>query len=231
MTEDLGMSYRKIKPLSVNENLEKNVVLRQQWALEFVKQCKSKKYWINIDETWLGMQDFRRMKWRVKGTTNSVPILALQPRISMIMAIDNFGSQYLTLTQANTNNSIMNIYLRQLCKTLDKERENWREDSLIFWDGAGYHRSESTIKLLEDLRIPMMLLAPHSYNAAPCELYFARFKAADINPRHVKAGKSNFKNVVKLVAERAREISQAQIVLFWHHIWKYVFQYLTFFRL
>ena len=28
MKEDLGMSYRKIKPLSVNENIDKNIVLR-----------------------------------------------------------------------------------------------------------------------------------------------------------------------------------------------------------
>ena len=230
MTEDLGMSYRKIKPISVNENKEKNIILRQQWALEFLKLSKTKKYWLNIDETWLGMQDFRRRKWRAKGSSNSVPILALQPRISMIVAIDNFGSQYVTLTQANSNSAIMSIYLRELVKTLDMQRPGWREDTVIFWDGAMYHQSGSTIKLLEELKLPMMLLAPHSYNAAPCELYFARFKAADINPRHVKAGKSNFKTVAELVARRARDISQAQIVLFWHHTLRYTYQYLTFFR-
>ena len=57
--------------------------------------------------------------------------------------------------------------------------------------------------------MPMMILGPHSYNAAPCELYFARFKAADINPREVKAGKKHFKNVVELVVNRAKEISRA----------------------
>ena len=71
------MSYRKIKQISVNENKEKNIIFRQQWALEFLKLSKTKKYWLNIDETWLGMQDFRRMKLRVKGSTNSVPILGL----------------------------------------------------------------------------------------------------------------------------------------------------------
>jgi hypothetical protein len=37
-----------------------------------------------------------------------------------------------------------------------------------------------------------MILGPHSYNAAPCELYFAKFKSADINPRKVPAGKKHF---------------------------------------
>lgn len=72
MKEELGMSYRKIKTVSLHSNSEKNLVLRQRWAIEFLAQARKKKVFINIDETWLGMSDFRRMKWQVPGTTNSV---------------------------------------------------------------------------------------------------------------------------------------------------------------
>ena len=34
-----------------------------------------------------------------------------------------------------------------------------------------------------------MVLGPHSYNAAPCELVFAHFKEADVNPRKVGTDK------------------------------------------
>ena len=37
-----------------------------------------------------------------------------------------------------------------------------------------------------------MILGPHSYNVAPCELFFAHFKKVDINPRHIPVGKGNF---------------------------------------
>ena len=40
-----------------------------------------------------------------------------------------------------------------------------------------------------ELRLPYMLLGPHSYDAAQCELVFAHFKKADINTRHVPSGK------------------------------------------
>ena len=154
----------------------------------------------------------------------------LAPTVSMLVAIDNMGNQYVSLTQANSNSAIMSIYLRELAKTLDKHRDGWREDTVIFWDGASYHKSSQTTKLLRDLDLPIMLLGPHSYNAAPCELYFARFKAADINPRKVAAGKRHFQNVVKLVVERARQITPAQIVLFWHHTLRYTYEYLTHFK-
>jgi hypothetical protein len=36
MKEDLGMSYRKIKTVSLHSNSEKNLVLRQRWTIEFL---------------------------------------------------------------------------------------------------------------------------------------------------------------------------------------------------
>jgi hypothetical protein len=63
MREELGMRFRKIKTVSLHSNSEKNLVLRQRWALEFLAQSRKKKVFLNIDETWIGMSDFRRMKW------------------------------------------------------------------------------------------------------------------------------------------------------------------------
>jgi hypothetical protein len=37
--------------------------------------------------------------------------------------------------------------------------------------------------------VPVIFTGPHSYAAAPIELLFAHFKAADINPRRLKTGK------------------------------------------
>ena len=73
MKDDLGMSYRKVVGVSLHTNSEKNMVLRQRFAMEFIKVLQEGKVVLNVDETWLGMSDFRRMKWRAKGTTNSVP--------------------------------------------------------------------------------------------------------------------------------------------------------------
>ena len=63
MKEELGMRFRKIKTVSLHSNSEKNLVLRQRWAIEFLALNRKKKIFLNVDETWLGMSDFRRMKW------------------------------------------------------------------------------------------------------------------------------------------------------------------------
>ena len=101
----------------------------------------------------------------------------------MIVGVDTFGNSFVTLTQANSNSSIMQIYFIHLVKKLDKLNSRWREKTVILLDGASYHNSKTTIQIFEQLKIPVMFLGPHSYNVAPAELYFAWFKKVDINPR------------------------------------------------
>ena len=98
MKKDLGMKYRKIKPVSFHANSPQNIILRQQWTIEFLRLWASGKIFLNIDETWLGMSDFRRMKWQQYGTTNSLSTLVMSPRISMIAGIDTLGNTYVSLT-------------------------------------------------------------------------------------------------------------------------------------
>ena len=60
------------------------------------------------------MSDFRRMKWQVPGTTNSVAKLEIAPRITMILGMDSQGNVYVSLAQANSNSEMMELYFRAL---------------------------------------------------------------------------------------------------------------------
>ena len=62
MRDDLDMRYRKVMPVSIHANSPKNLVLRQQFALKYIELLFKGKIILNIDETWLGICDFRRMK-------------------------------------------------------------------------------------------------------------------------------------------------------------------------
>ena len=75
-----------------------NLFLRQRFAIKWISVTQKKTIFLNIDETWLDMSDFRRMKWRPKHSTNSNPIVQIWPRISMIIGIDTLGNVYFSLT-------------------------------------------------------------------------------------------------------------------------------------
>ena len=83
----------------------------------------------------------------------------------------------------------MSVFFVQLVKKLDEENKQWRKDTVILLDNAPYHKSAELLTLLKELQIPVLFTGPHSYAAVPIELWFAAFKADDINPRHVPTGK------------------------------------------
>lgn len=98
----------------------------------------------------------------------------------MIIGIDTTGQIYLSLLQSNSNDKIMEIFFKALVNKLDKERNGWRSDTLIILDNAPYHSCGSSLKLFEEMNIPLCFTGPHSYDASPSELCFAHFKKESI---------------------------------------------------
>ena len=68
----------------------------------------------NIDQSWLNQLDFRRQKWRAKGSRNSVKKGFMAPRASFFLCLDTRGQFYFSLVQANTNAKIIEIFLHSL---------------------------------------------------------------------------------------------------------------------
>lgn len=147
----LGMSFKKIKDVSLQENSARSLILRQQFAIRYIEAAMKKKRIINIDQTWLGMEDFRRYKWKHPDYSNSIPKKNISPRISLILALDNFGRSYIALTQVNTDSEVMILFLRDLVKLLNEEDRSWRQKTFFTLDGAKYHRSSETLAVCEEL--------------------------------------------------------------------------------
>jgi len=83
----------------------------------------------------------------------------------------------------------MELFFRQLVLKLNKDRIDWRDNTIIILDNAPYHNSTSVMRLYESLRIPVIFSGPHSYDAAPCELFFSYFKSVNLNPERLPLGK------------------------------------------
>ena len=103
----------------------------------------------------------------------------------MLLALDSTGQSYLTLTQSNSNSSIMELFVRGLVKKLDAQDVNWRDYMVFLLDNAPYHTSNDTLETMKSLNVPLLFFGPHSYDAAPCELWYGWFKTADINPNRI----------------------------------------------
>jgi transposase len=107
----------------------------------------------------------------------------------MIVGLDNSGEVYLSLVQGNSNSKIMEIFFHNLCRKLEKENPNFRENLVLLLDNAAYHTCPATLAVIKKLKLQVLFTDPNSYLAAPIELLFGAFKSRDINPRKVKTGK------------------------------------------
>ena len=83
----------------------------------------------------------------------------------------------------------MGLFFKELASILDQKRPRWRNNHVIVIDNAPYHCSKQTLEYMEELKIPLMFLGPYSYDDAPCELVFAKFKQSNINPGNLPTGK------------------------------------------
>ena len=187
--KELDLRYKKIKPLPYQGISEKNLVLRQQFAIKMMELLADGKRIINVDETWISSTSFQRRKWCRKDSTNSVISRQIQPRISMIAAMDTDGDTYACYTTVNTNTSVMKLYLSYLAEQIEKDRPNFRDDTVLLLDGAKYHTNFEIQGHLKALNFPVIYTGPYSYDACPCELLFARIKSADLNPTKLPTGK------------------------------------------
>ena len=144
---------------------------------------------VNIDETWLPSCDYRTHKWRVRGTRNSLPIQTITPRTNVIAAVDTDGSIFISLAQSNTDTAMVMLFLSRLTNAYSRQESNWRERTVFVLDGASYHRSEEARRCYAAMGLKVVITAPYSYDASPCELLFASIKRGNMNPRHIKTGK------------------------------------------
>ena len=116
MRKDLGMGYRRASTTPIQSNSERCLVLRQQYALKMLPLLKSKKRIINVDESWLNHSRFIRKVWVPSDGTGSYSSKQIQPRISLIAALDTDGQVWCALTQATTDSDVMTLFLRYLSR-------------------------------------------------------------------------------------------------------------------
>ena len=63
--KQMGMKYKKVVHIPLKANSEKNLVLRQQWALKFFSILGHQKVVLAIDETWVRGKRFFSITRRI----------------------------------------------------------------------------------------------------------------------------------------------------------------------
>ena len=95
----------------------------------------------------------------------------------------------MALTQTNTNKSVMVTYLNKLVAILAKEEPKFRQNTVLVYDGASYHKSPGTRLTLKRLGVSYVVAAPYGCESMIMESWYSYFKSEQLNPLQIKYGK------------------------------------------
>ena len=107
----------------------------------------------------------------------------------MIAALDIEGRVWFSLSHANTDSNTMMVFLNHLTKAFDNETPDWRDNTVLIWDNASYHRSQETKAIVKKMGLQIIFSGPYGYSASPIELLFGSLKVGEINLEDVPTGK------------------------------------------
>ena len=144
---------------------------------------------LNIDESWLNETNFVRKIWCPPQSPATVQTRPISYRIALIAALDTEGCIYYSLTQANTDQNVMLVYLQYLVEQLDLSRPSWRDETVLLLDGARYHTGSKVREYLRKLDLQVIWSAPYSYSTAPIEMVFGNLKFGELNADKKATGK------------------------------------------
>ena len=103
--------------------------------------------------------------------------------------MDTAGQVYFAVSQSTVDSEVFKAFMLRLAAILDFEDPDWRANTVIIADNAGYHRSADTLEALQVLDVPVLATGPYGYDASPCEKLFAHLKVGDLNPADIASGK------------------------------------------
>ena len=114
LKQDCNLRFGKVKKISNQANSLRNLYMRQQFGKKMLDLLGDGKRILNIDETWIGQTNFARAAWRDRRGSSSRSLNPVQPRVTMIAALDNYGDLYVTLMLCNTHQYSFHKYLQEL---------------------------------------------------------------------------------------------------------------------
>ena len=131
---------------------------------------------INVDESWLSETNFNRRMWCPTNAPCTITDKIINPRLSLIAALDTDGNVYFSLNHSNTDSDVMLLFIMKLVNQLNQDTPDWMSKSVLLLDNAKYHVSEETRNGLKKMQVPVIYSGSYSYSSAPIELMFSGLK-------------------------------------------------------
>ena len=136
---------------------------------------------INFDECYFKTTTSRAYSFSFKGSQISRTYKRAIASVSLFLCVISDGSVMFQLSTGNNNEITFSSWLFDLAKKLDNDRPGWRKSHIVLMDNAKSHKSETSKRVINHLRMPTVFTAPGSMTCLPVEKVFGIIKLKHIN--------------------------------------------------
>ena len=176
MKDDFNKSYKRTRKYKIDVNTHDYKLKRYYFAKFILQKLNQKKKLVFYDETWFDKFNYIRYEWTDRGE----PARGLEkpacPRITVVAAVDSDGNKYASITQSNSTRYTTQVYLFQLITLLEKEDNDFRDKTILVFDGATHHLTADVRALLQLMNVQYCVTSPFSPQLCPVETYNAFMK-------------------------------------------------------
>ena len=99
---------------------------------------------------------------------------------NIIAGISSKGNFFYCINRGKVNANIVKWFLLKLCAWLNSVDKQWRLNTIIILDNAGYHRTLLKDNWFTKMKIPAMYVGPYHFKLSPIELYFNYIKGFNL---------------------------------------------------
>ena len=99
LTQELNVSYRKLRPVLYLYNNLKSKLERQLAASVYIDYLETERRIINIDESIITLTEHQKRGWLVKGVKNKATLPQRPGQLNIIAGVSNFGELFFTINK------------------------------------------------------------------------------------------------------------------------------------
>ena len=188
MINKLGMKYKRGLSRLIDYNEERQLWMKQWFAVKLSMLLKNIELLINIDESSFSRLTKKNYSWIPKGKAQIIKNICFRNSCSLVTAITSSGSVIAAKSSGWVNSKLFIIFLKELIRFIKETEQVEQQKVLILLDNASIHRSGEVKEILENENLNIAYIPQYSPELAPIEHYCSKLK-------QVVIGRSREKNI------------------------------------
>lgn len=141
-SKNLNLRWKKSRSNDAYVNTNKNIRLRQIFALRLIEIMQQEKVILNFDESVIKSTNSMRYSFDIRGQLSQRYIGKPIAGLSLMLAVSSIGDVFFWYLDGNNNEVSVAAFIIAMEQELSRIRPSWRETHVVLLDNCASHKTQ-----------------------------------------------------------------------------------------